>query len=204
MATSGRKALIKMSGAAVSATGLATTKQADNRTYFITDTTKRVLDPNAAVTVKVAGVVTAEAYVVDRLTGKIVFNVANAGRGAVTVDVAYLPLTTVGEAKEYSWIIEADNQETTGFQDAWVKRKQALKDTSASLGRWYVDPVFRNKLEAGEPVVLEFYVDAALAPDLKMWAVCSSDEISGSADGLIEESIDFEGTTDKDGRAVSV
>lgn len=208
MAKAGRKALIKVSGAAVAFTDAATTANGARTEYQITDTSKRVWDPTAPITVErspdgTTWTTVTSGFTLDRLNGKVLFSVAQASGTLIRVDGSYLPMTTAGEAYEFTYTLEADNQDFSAFQDEWVKRQQGQKDASASLSKWHIDQTFKDKLESGAQLVLEFYVDSSVGIDLKMWAICASDEISASADGLIEESIEFEGTTDMDGRMVA-
>lgn len=202
MATAGRKAQVKVSGTAVSFTDEATTSS-DDQTYQITATTKRVWDRTVTITVEEDGVATEESYTVNRLTGAITFDSVDALRGDVTVTGSYLPLSVVGEAFEYSWSGEGDNQDKTAFGDDYIKRIQGLKDFTSSLSKFYVDSTFVDHLTDGAVVVLEFYVDSSSAYDVRAWAICSSNEISASVDGLVEESIEFEGTGDADRRVIA-
>ncbi|WP_018130715.1 hypothetical protein [Effusibacillus pohliae] len=209
MAIAGRKALIKVSGAPVAFVNAPTTPNADSTGFQITDPNMRILDPQAAIQVERSTdgganwtVVPVAEYKLNRLTGTVEFAAAQTG-AQVRVSGSYLPLTTAGEAYEFKYTMEADNQDATTFQSDYVKRTQGLKDVSASLSQWYVDRTFVDKLTDGRPVLLEFYVDAALGVDLRMWATPSSDEVSASADGLVEEALEFDGTTDADGRMVA-
>src|SRR4051812_21765948 len=95
----GRKALVKVTGAPVAFAGEATTDSGDHQTYQITNAAKRVWDRATTLVVKVAAVVTVESYTFNRLTGKVTFATVNAGRGAVTLDGAYLPLSVAIGAK---------------------------------------------------------------------------------------------------------
>lgn len=212
MAIAGRKAAIKASGAAVAFTNEATTTT-DHITYQIANPARRVLDPKASITVKVdadgagggtATVADPSTYTIDRLFGKIIFKTAQAEGAVVTVDGSYLPMSTVAEAYEYSWTLEADNQDISQFGDDYIRRAQGQKDASASLSRWFnMDNLFSDAIRNGSILVLEFYTEASAAPDAKMWALVSSDETSAAVDGMVEESIDFEGTTDNEGRVIS-
>ncbi|WP_180954823.1 hypothetical protein [Bacillus sp. V3-13] len=53
--------------------------------------------------------------------------------------------------------------------------------------------------------MLQFVTDdSAGVPDLTLWAVISSNEVSGDVESILEEAVEFEGTTDLDGRMFSV
>src|SRR5581483_2923972 len=110
-------------------------------------------------------------------TGTVTFAAANAGRAAVTLSGKYLPVSVAAGAKSYTWTLEGANLDTTDFDGAnssggLMTRIQAQKDASGTLGRnWTVDTYFRDALLAGTPVVIEFYSDRSLSPDLTVWAL---------------------------------
>lgn len=205
MAIAGRRALVKVSGTAVAFTDEATTNVGgDLKTYQINATAKRVWDRTAAVTVKKNTVVQATTlYTVNRLTGTIVFNNVILITDTVTVSGQYLPMTTAAEAKEYAYNLQAQNQDDTEFSDTFITRKQGLKTITGSLSKWYVDGTFEGYLNNETPKVLELYSDSSGAFDVKAWVLLSKEGISAVVSGLVEESVDFEGITDIDGRTIS-
>jgi hypothetical protein len=140
-------------------------------------------------------------YTLNRLSGYVTY-----GSGAVRtiyISGSYLPLTEAAESNEFSMSIEADNQDNTKFGANYITREQALKDISGSLSGFYYDATYKNMLVSGDPVVVEFYSNRSSTFDMKAWLVLASDEISASVDGLVEESIEFEGATDSDGRCIT-
>lgn len=212
MAIAGRKSLVKLAGTPISmASPEPTTELQEGLQYQITDPTKRILAPFGAVTVYVdtdgggAGTPTVanpSAYTLNRLTGTVTFNSALATDATVTIQGEYLAPSTVAESYEYTWTIEADNQDASAFQDSFVKRKQGLLDVSAELSRWYVDEAFFDLLDQDKTFVVEFYADGS-ATTLRAWMKIASNEVSSSVDGLVEESLELEGTPDADRRVIS-
>lgn len=203
-ALAGRLALIKASGTAVVMTD-EPTSTSDNQTYTVTDAARRVWDRSAAITVEVGGVPTGETYTVNRLAGTVRFASVDAGRGAVTVTTSYLPMTTVARAHSFSLSTSADNQEVTAFGDDWRVRIQGMKEASASLERYLdpVDPLFQDMLIDSGEAVLEFWVDRlGSTPEFRMRARPSSVTSEAAVDGVVGESVEFEGISDNDGRAV--
>src|SRR4051812_23593935 len=132
-ANAGILCAVKLSGSGLSMTAEATTGTG-NISYQITNTAKRVLDRAAAITVKDGGVTTVESYTVDRLQGKILFG-STAVR-VITVDATYLPMTTIAEAKEFSFQTKNGMLEDTAFLDTDVTRIQNENDCSGSVGEW--------------------------------------------------------------------
>lgn len=204
MATAGYLARIRVTGSPVAMTG-ELTDTTDGRTYTIVDPARRVLDREATITVLVGGAPTGEAYTLNRLNGTVTFEMADLARATVTISGTYLTLTDAGEAKEYSYSIDASNEDATRFGDRFVRRVQAQLDASGSLSRWHIDNQFTDYIDSGNPMVIEFKNNVNEPdPDLRMWAILSSEEVSGSADGLVEGSIDFETTVDIDNRAIAL
>jgi hypothetical protein len=109
----GRKALVKVAGAAVAFVTEACTNSGDSKTYQITNAIKRVWDPTIAITVFYNAVLqAANTYTINRLTGKITFAVAQ-GASAVTVTGSYLPLSNAVRAKSFSWNVTASRSSMT-------------------------------------------------------------------------------------------
>lgn len=196
----GKKAKVLAYGSSIPFVDEATTTS-DNMCYQITDTIKRVWCRNCTITVKDGGSPTAESFTVDRLTGRVMF--ATSAARTITVSGEYLPTHTVGEAFEYTFTLSADNADSTVFGEEFINRTQALKDFSASITQFYGDDYFFDKWRLDGEYVLEFYADGTTNPIVRAWTKISSDEPSAAVDALVEESIDFEGTTDADARAVS-
>lgn len=201
MALAGKKAKILAYSSAVSMSGEATSTS-DDITYQITDTTKRILSRDNVIEVLDGGVATTESYVLDRLTGRVTFG--SAVIRTITINGYYLPVSTVASAYEYSWSGSSDNLDSTTFENEFMQRQQGLKDFSASISQFYeVSNYFYDLLNSDSEFVLEFYSVGTSSPDVRAWAKISSDEISGSVDGLVEESLEFEGNNDDENHAVS-
>ena len=203
MVYAGHKCKVRVSGSPLTLTDEATST-ADDLTFQITDAAKRVLDPTADITVNVDGVAAdPSTYKLNRLDGSVTFKTAQTG-ATVTISGQYLPLSDVAEAHEFSYALEANNEDVSTFQSDYVKKEQTTKDFTAELAAWHdvnVD-VFVEAIRGGRIMVLEFYVNGVL--DIRAWCLAASDEIESSADGLVEESIEFEGTTDKEERMIHI
>lgn len=200
----GKKALVKVSGAATAFTAEAFTSLGDNKTYQITNTAKRVWDPTITIVIKVGGSPTVESYTINRLTGTVTFATVDAGRGAVTADGSYLPMSMALEAKEFYYTITAKNDPDNSFGDDYVTRVQTTKDITGTLGRWRIDQYFRDALIAGSTIAIQFFADSSGAADLVCWALLKMTGVQAAQNGLQEEPIAFDGVTDADGRAISL
>lgn len=202
MAIAGYKCLVKVSSAPLSLVDEPTTASADFKTYQITDPAKRVLHPTEAITVAVNATAVTSGYTLDRLSGKVIFDTALLDTDVVTVSGLYLPLATAAEAYELSYTISATNSDRTRFQDAWTRRLQNQLDASGSFQQWYLTGSdMAEELMSGNPIVVEYQIDGQI--DLRAWALLSSTEPAAQAKEIQTENIQWEGTSDIDGRVIS-
>lgn len=200
-AAAGRKIRIKVSSAAVSFTGEAFTNSGDNKTYQITNAAKRVWERAATITVKKDAVVQSPTlYTLNRLSGKVTFT-ADQGAGVITADGSYLPMSLAAEANRWRLAFLGANADVSIFTDDDVKRLQMRQDVSGTLGRWWVDAYFHDVLTAGDPIVLEMFLDGGTTPTAKAWAILGKKDVSGEQRSPIEELVEIEGAADVDGRA---
>lgn len=142
MASSSNSTTIKVGGTATTLTNEATTKVTANTVYQITDATKRVLDPDTALTVEVdadgagaGGYATAAVgtYTVDYMFGIITFDSDQGASALVRVSGKYIPLLTVGEGTEFEVEDTSNLIEKTVFGDTWRDRMLGLQEASGSF-----------------------------------------------------------------------
>jgi predicted secreted protein len=108
------------------------------------------------------------------------------------------PWTQVQDLNEASMTNEADNQDISTFSAEYVKRMQGLKDGSYEVSGYY-----NMDASAGQKIIRD-----ALINDTQLWVQFLPDgltgfqqevkvgsfEVSGSADSVLEVSIELEGT----------
>lgn len=107
------------------------------------------------------------------------------------------PFTTVLELKEASMSQAGNNQDVSTFDSDWIRRMQGLKDTTYSLSGFYApaDPgqtAIRTAWAGDDsPLFVQFLPNgtAGFAQEVRV----SSIEVSASADGAQEISIELEG-----------
>ena len=213
MAIAGKKALLRGSEEAVAFEDEEFSTE-DDQTYLIDDEDKRVWDNTADIIVYEDGVPTTEDFELNRLTGEIIFEDEDEDRGDITADGEYLPLAIIAGAFEFSYSLSAENVESSAFCQEYVSREQTQLDFDASITRffeldnYFTDLIVEDESECGVVFVLEFFVDKEEVingdvegdPDLRAWVRLSTDDISATVDGLVEESVSFEGSYDTDGR----
>lgn len=206
----GKKALVKVPGVAVTLTNEACGDTGDHQTYQITNAAKRVIDRATTLVVKVGGSVTGESYTFNRLTGKITFATVNAGRGAVTVSGAYLPLNVAVGASDFRFTLAQPALEDTDFDGAnttggFSTCQSGIKTLSGSIGRrlQVADTVLRDALITGDPIVIEFFVDRSGAHDMICWALLTQDSVEQALNDIQGATIEFKGTADDQGVMVA-
>ncbi len=193
---------ILVSGTALTLTNEACSDLGDD-VFQITNAAKRLLDPEATITVKDGGVaVDPDDYELDRLFGRVTF--ASAPGGAVTISGPYLPVAAVATATSFGISRKATNADKTplGAPGRAMQRQQTMKDVSGSIGRFdEADDLFVDALLSGSVIAVQLNVNGA--PHRRMWALLDSTDTDGEADGLIEEGIEWSGSADADGRVYS-
>lgn len=202
---SGKKALVKVSGSALTLTGEATTDAGAHTVYQITNAAKRVLDPQLAVTVDVNGSPTALAHTVNRLNGTITFTAPNLNTDVVTVTGSYLPQTTALSCTEWTLQLTGMNADVSEFGDIWVERLSLSKDASGSVKSWRdsLDTTWETALIAGNPIVIALYTLSTNPPDFLVWALLNKQQVQAAIKSAQSQSIDWEGAADADNRVIS-
>jgi hypothetical protein len=201
MALAGKNAKVLAYSTEVTFTAEATTTT-DNTNYQITNINKRVWGNKYPILVYKSAVLTIEPYTLDRLRGVITFTTSSVR--TITVSGSYLPTVIIAEAKGYDYVLEGDSVDTTIFSDQFKLKTQALKTITGTLDKFYdISNYFFNTLISDTDFILEFYVNGASTADVRAWIKISKDDINAAVDNVVTEKVDFEGTTDPDGRCVS-
>lgn len=154
MAVSGHTTVVKQTGTAVSMTTEATTSLSSS-VYQITDTTKRIIDPDTALSVIDNGGAVADADVtINYLFGKITKN-SGSFTGPVTITGAYLPTYAVAEAKGATINLERTLLDSTVMAAATanIERTVGLKSASGSINQ--LDNL-RTDLDSGGTTIVPF------------------------------------------------
>lgn len=202
MAKAAFAAVVKRTGAAVAMTGQATTSLAANE-YQITDTTKRILDPDTALSVIDNAVPQADADVtINYLFGKVK-KVSGNFTGPVTVDASYLPTFTEAEARSFDINCAREQVESTDF-DVSTKhrtRQPGLRDCTGSIGSLDnlltdIDSgagtvILHTDWAAGTRRVLEVTLGST-GNIFRAFVKFKDEKVTGAFEGIIESSYDWE------------
>jgi len=135
MPTASYSTVVKIAGTSTAMVAEPTTDGGAHTIYQITDTTKRVLDPDTAVVVDKDGAPASSAdYTLDYMFGKVTFAVALGAEIVVTFDASYLPLLEVTTAHEVDFQVTNELRDTTQYADDGERtRTPCLQDLSGTL-----------------------------------------------------------------------
>lgn len=193
MALRGYQALVKVESTPIAFTDEATTT-GDNIVYTITNTGKSLWDVDTTLVVEDGGVPTTENFTISYLNGTVTFESADAGR-VITVTGAYVTTTTVAEAKSFGFSGFADALDATRFQDSFRQFQAGQITATAELGKFSeFDSMFVDQLLNGKRKLIEYFVDATHA--IRFYGVVTTATNEAPFDGLIEESISFQVSTE--------
>jgi len=206
------QAAVRVSGAAVAATGEATTFLGGRR-YQVTNTGRRIIDPAVAVVVRDNGTPVAAANIlaIDFLFGVVEFQAAYTVTGPVTLDFSWLPTYQVGECRSGSFGLNAELVDASVFETQWRKRQPTLLDFEGTLQSLQlpvvdIDTVTAGTqsidgwLKAGTPRLLD--VLFASGQRMRAWVLFSGHSIQGEVAGIVTVDVSFQGHSPAAGAAV--
>ncbi|WP_018130714.1 phage tail tube protein [Effusibacillus pohliae] len=108
------------------------------------------------------------------------------------------PFNEVQDLNEASMSMEGDNQDITTFSSDFIKRLQGLKDVSYSLSGFYKPSDTNGQVAIKNAFLNDTALYVQFLPDgttgFQQEVKVSSFEVSASADGVVEVSIEFEGS----------
>lgn len=124
----GYKATVKKGGTPVTMTAEATTL-VSGKTYIITATTKRLIDPLTAVVVKISGSdVTSNVQDINYLTGEVTFKSSYTPASAPTIDGKYVPLADLAGYRNFTLSMKAAELDSTDIPTARANGGYATRD----------------------------------------------------------------------------
>lgn len=159
--------------------------------YQITDTAKRAINPNAAVTVlDDASTVPSANYQIGWASGKITLTNGYTAGGTITVTGEYLTLAQAAQAYEWSYDSEVITEESQTFGDTWKERTLVMKSGTVSFQRFYNDEYFAEA-NLGNYYVLALYTNLSGNDRFMAAGHMSSTGITSGENELIKENVSF-------------
>lgn len=166
-------------------------------------TVAAVTDQQSGDTIKKANIISSSDYTLNRLEGKVTY-----GSGGDTIYITgnYLPLSIVASSNSFELNMERNNEDATIFKTGgadFVIREALLLDLNGSLGGFMYDEAYYDYLVTNDDIVVfELTLDGTNI-DAKWWGKLNTDNISAEVNGVVEESVEFEGVNDNDNRVIS-
>lgn len=175
------------SGTPVSFTDEAMTNAGDNKTYTITNSAKRFWSRAYAITVKKNGNVVSSGFTIQHPGGKVIFSTANQPSDTITVSGYYIPVSQLGDGKEWTLDISSDTEEVTVFGSQWKAFVATRQGASGSITHFWNDGAFLSLMGS----LMGFELQADSSKKYQFYGYFTKDSINTAADGLIEEPLDF-------------
>lgn len=170
------------------------------KTYKVTDTAKNVFDRANTITFYDTAVAIAEANIlsVDHLFGRVTFVPAYTPTGAVTVTANYLPLASVGTARDFTLTMSAESVDTTDFATAQANggfstATPGLKTAGIEASGFYSSTnAFKTAVTNRSELIVEINPDGSSLSIARGYFKAISTGQSGDVGGNEDESISFE------------
>ena len=207
------QAAVRVTGAAVAATGEATTFLGGKR-YQVTNTGRRIIEPAVAVVVRDNGIAVAAANIlsIDFLFGIVEFQAAYTVTGPVTLDFSWLPTYQVGECRSGTLTINAELVDASVFESQWRQRQPTLVDVEGSLQSLRLPVVdidtvtagtqsIDSWLKAGTPRLLD--VLFTTGQRMRAWVLFSGHAIQSEVAGIVTVDVNFQGNSPAAGAAAA-
>ena len=183
-----------VNAAPVSFTDKPCTGDSERKRYRIDDPDLRYWDPSVPVLVEVNGASVATGFKLEGAGGYVGFKEALSTGAEVTVSGQALTMVQAGGF--FNWSIDTDaiDEDATDFESGgWKEFVRTLNGWSGSAEAFWGDYRFFDSL--GKTVVVKLFTDAGEAQGcLEGFAVITGEGIESPVEGLVEESIDFQGT----------
>jgi hypothetical protein len=202
MASAAFTCVVKQSGTAVALTTEAMTLSGGSTIAQITNTAKRVLDPDTALSVIDNGVALADtAVTIDYLFGTVTKTAGGTFTGPVTLTGAYLPMFAEAEVRSFEINASADMLDVTVMASTTAEhaRMSGLKEASGTVGG--LDPMTTDldsggttivpltDHQAGTRRVLEVTFPSGMI--FRAFAKFEAIKVSAAVDGLVEGSLSW-------------
>lgn|SRR5574343_6844 len=155
MANAACTCVVEQTGTSTSMTSEATTLSGGNTVAQITDASKRVLDPDTAITVTDNGSPVADdAYTVNYLFGKVTKG-SGSFTGPVTITANYLPRHSEAEVTGFEVNVSAELPESTTMSATTSAKSRTLALADAQGSIQGLDNL-RTDLDAGGTTIVPF------------------------------------------------
>lgn len=196
MSVAGYKSTVKINGTSTSITDMPTTALTGNK-FEITDASKRTLDRNVPVIVKLGATTLASTlYTIDYLFGSV--TIPSYTTGSVTIGGAYFPTSKIAGISTYTVNLSNEIQDNTDLTGAQINggyrtKTYGLNNVSVTIDRFYdITNYFKDEILNRKQVILDISPSDSSTDILKGWFILEKDDNSGDAGSLETESLIFQ------------
>ncbi|WP_366923877.1 phage tail protein [Metallumcola ferriviriculae] len=162
--------------------------------YTITDELCRYLDRNSPITVYINDVQYNGNFEARHLGGVIIFPVPLLGTDTVTVSGKSIRVDQAGGFFSWSADLSSDTVDVSTFESGgWKENLPTINGFTAAAESYWADERLSSRL--GQEVIIALYLDTGTNKKrYEGYGRISGDSIKLSADGVVNESIEFEGS----------
>lgn len=200
MAVSGAVgAIYKAAGTATAFSQKPMTNSGDNKRYFVTDRTVCYWDDKTPVTVEkstdggTSWTTVTTGFEIEHAGGYVAF-AADQGTATFRVSGKSLVISQIGGGFNWTLDIERETIDATTFDSGgWREFVHGLGGFSGSFEKYWLNGEIFSEL-GNEQLILILYVNAGPSKiRYEGYGILNTDSIETPVDGLVSESIDFQG-----------
>ena len=173
-------------------TGEAMTEDGTTKIYQITDTTKRLWDPNEPITLFTGTLdKTWMDGGIDWFTGRV--KLTDTGLSPTVSGKYFAPAIEIGDA--YNWTIDetTDVVDTSSFGNEWKTKAALQKNWTGSFEKFAVDDYWFDLAVLAKIFIVKFYIDSVEKKGYQGFAVIPSLSTATSVADVARETINLEG-----------
>jgi hypothetical protein len=198
--------LLITSGSSLSLTDEAMTDNGDHKTFTVTNSAHRFLDPNASYTIQTApdgttwSTVTT-GFVIYYGAGAIVFaNAVSGGTPSCRIHAGnYFASSLLGFANSCDISLTNDFVDTTSFSTTGTPIRvktwtPTLQTATFKLHKWWIDNTFQADLNAGTLIGIATQFGQTVTQRIGAWMYLKQDDVKAMVSGVVEESLDLQTT----------
>lgn len=171
----------------------ATTKNAENTRYKISNQAKRFWDEANGVTVKKNGNTITTGFEVECAGGEIVFNPALSGNDTVTVSGKYFALEQQAGLFEWKLDANAEMRDVTTFaSQGWEESVPVKRNYTISAQGYWANNNFAGRM--GTKLAVSLFLDTTTNKRYEGYIHVKKNSITQPQDDIVKENIELQGT----------
>ena len=199
--TAGFSGTVKIGGTSTPVSGGATAL-VSGKTYQLSTSSQRVIDPTVAITVKDGGVAVAASNIAsfDYVFGQVTFVAGYTVSGAITMDYSYLPLVAVAKSDAFKLSVKAKLADTTNFDSNGTHARTKLTHEASGTFDSFTIPTTTvgagalvSSVLNGTALLVEFYM--GVGKSFRCWTFLASTDSKFKPDGAVASTYTWQSST---------